>query len=150
MNRGEIAQIGDAEQLYRRPASVFVARFIGHANLLPATVVRVGAAGVEIDIVGERRVLGEPQSWLQPSQPVTAVIRPEALVISDAAKAQSGVPGHVKSCAYLGDKCEYDVELAGISVQVTKANPLPSDRLAPATAVRVQLPADGIHMLPEA
>ena len=48
------------------------------------------------------------------------------------------------------DKCEYDVELAGISVQVTKANPLPSDRLAPATAVRVQLPADGIHMLPEA
>jgi iron(III) transport system ATP-binding protein len=150
MNRGEIAQIGDAEQLYRRPASVFVARFIGHANLLPATVVSVGAAGVEIDIVGERRVLGEPQSGLQPSQPVTAVIRPEALVISDAAKAKSGVPGHVKSCAYLGDKCEYDVELAGIAVQVTKANPMPSDRLAPATAVRVQLPADGIHVLPEA
>src|SRR5215475_5838430 len=32
MNRGEIAQVGDAEQLYRRPASAFVARFIGHAN----------------------------------------------------------------------------------------------------------------------
>jgi iron(III) transport system ATP-binding protein len=150
MNRGEIAQIGDAEQLYRRPASVFVARFIGHANLLPATVISVGAPGVEIDILGQRHVLAEPQSGLQPGQAVTALIRPEALAISDAAKAEAGVPGQVTFCAYLGDKCEYGVALAGTTVQVTKANPLPSDRLPLGTAVRLQLPAGGIHVLPEA
>ena len=40
-------------ELYRRPASVFVARFIGHANLLPASVTSVGPTGIEIDIAGQ-------------------------------------------------------------------------------------------------
>jgi iron(III) transport system ATP-binding protein len=149
MNRGEIAQVGDAEQLYRRPASVFVARFIGHANLLPATIVSIGAAGTEIDVLGQRHTLPGVQSGVRPGQTMNAVIRPEALAISDAAKAEAGLLGHITSCAYLGDKCEYGVDLTGTAVQVTKANPLPSDRLPPATAVRLQLPVDDIHLLPE-
>jgi iron(III) transport system ATP-binding protein len=150
MERGEIAQVGDAEQLYRHPASVFVARFIGHANLLPATVVSVGAKGAKIDILGQHRVLPGLQSELQPGQTVTAVIRPEALEIFDADKVEAGLPGQVTSCAYLGDKCEYGVELAGMTVLVTKANPLPGDRLLAGRAVRLRLPAGGIHVLPEA
>jgi iron(III) transport system ATP-binding protein len=148
MNKGEIAQIGDAEELYRRPASVFVARFIGHANLLSASVTSVGPTGVEIDIAGQPLAVAEAHSELRPGQAVTAVIRPEALGISDA-KAEEGLPGRVTSCAYLGDKCEYGVDIAGTSLQVTKANPQPGDRLLPGTAVRLHLPAAGIHLLPE-
>src|SRR4029079_9169229 len=53
MNKGEIAQLGDAEALYRRPTSIFVARFIGHANLLSALVTSVSPAGGEIEMGGE-------------------------------------------------------------------------------------------------
>jgi hypothetical protein len=41
------------------------------------------------------------------------------------------------------------VDIAGASLQVTKANPQPGDRLLPGTAVRLHLPAAGIHLLPE-
>jgi iron(III) transport system ATP-binding protein len=148
MNKGEIAQIGDAEELYRRPASVFVAHFIGHANLLSASVTNVGPTGVEIEIGGQPLAVAEAHSELRPGQAVTAVIRPEALAISDA-KTEEGLPGRVTSCTYLGDKCEYGVDIAGANLQVTKANPQPGDRLLPGTAVRLNLPATGIHLLPE-
>jgi len=41
------------------------------------------------------------------------------------------------------------VDIAGANLQVTKANPQPGDRLLPGTAVRLNLPATGIHLLPE-
>ena len=62
--------------------------------------------------------------------------------------AQGGPAGVVTSCTYLGDKCEYAVDLAGIPVQIAKTNPQSGDRLAPGTKVFVQLPATGLQLLP--
>jgi ABC-type Fe3+/spermidine/putrescine transport system ATPase subunit len=39
MNRGRYEQLGDPEVLYERPATRFVAGFLGVSNLLPATIV---------------------------------------------------------------------------------------------------------------
>src|SRR5262249_60543752 len=47
MNRGAIAQIGDARTVYLRPANAFVADFIGDANLNDAE--QLGREGVEVD-----------------------------------------------------------------------------------------------------
>ena len=149
MNNGGIAQIGDAEELYRRPASVFVARFIGHANLLPASITGVGAGNVELNIGGERCIVPVQSGHLRPGQAVTAVIRPEALGIVEVGKTDGGLMGRVTSCTYLGDKCDYVVDLGGAGLQVTKANPQPSDRVVPGTPVRLNLPAAGIHLLVE-
>ena len=49
MNKGAIVQDGTAEELYRRPASEFVARFIGRSNLIEATVTAVSAGPRRID-----------------------------------------------------------------------------------------------------
>ena len=38
MNRGRVEQVGDPEEVYERPATTFVAGFIGVSNLMPATV----------------------------------------------------------------------------------------------------------------
>src|SRR4030095_7321593 len=43
MRQGRIAQVGSPEELYDRPASRYVADFIGETNLLPGTVVESGA-----------------------------------------------------------------------------------------------------------
>ena len=48
MNRGRIAQLGSAEELYERPASLFVARFIGESNLLEGRVESADGGGVFI------------------------------------------------------------------------------------------------------
>jgi iron(III) transport system ATP-binding protein len=149
MNKGMIVQVGGSEELYRQPASVFVARFIGHANLLPATVTAISARDVGIKIAGQFLTIPGQKSDLRPGQSMIAVIRPEALATFGAGNTEAGLIGRIISCTYLGDKCEYEVELPGMRVRVTKANPRPSDRLTPATVVCVQLPADGIHLLPE-
>src|SRR5260370_78137 len=46
MNRGRIEQIGSPEDIYERPATRFVADFVGRANILKAT--RDGAGGVSL------------------------------------------------------------------------------------------------------
>ena len=53
MNKGVIEQVGTAEELYRHPASVFVARFIGRSNLIEAVVAAVGAGRVDLNIAGQ-------------------------------------------------------------------------------------------------
>ena len=45
MSQGRVEQIGTPEQIYSKPASVFVAGFIGSANLLPGTLDAAGAPG---------------------------------------------------------------------------------------------------------
>ena len=57
-NRGRIEQIGTPEQLYDRPATRFVASFIGDTNFIPGRV--LGKAGVTVAVRPERIVLGPP------------------------------------------------------------------------------------------
>jgi iron(III) transport system ATP-binding protein len=150
MNKGKIAQLGDAEELYRRPASLFVARFIGQANLIKAAVARVTEEGVELDIAGHHHSLAATEAaGLQPGQVVTAVVRPEALTIVAPGKLAGGLTGVISACTYLGDKCEYAVDFGGTPIHITKPNPQQGDRLAAGTQVTFQLPPAGVHLLPE-
>src|SRR5712692_1519129 len=54
MHQGVIVQEGSAEGLYHRPASEFVAQFIGRTNLLRGRVLATGDAGVEVEVEGHR------------------------------------------------------------------------------------------------
>ena len=58
-NRGRIEQIGTPEELYDRPATRFVASFIGNTNFLPGHL--LGKAGVTVAVRPERIVLGPPR-----------------------------------------------------------------------------------------
>src|SRR5438477_5668428 len=52
MNQGSVVQIGTAEDLYHRPASEFVARFVGNVNLVPGRVTSDGADGWRVETLG--------------------------------------------------------------------------------------------------
>ena len=76
MSRGRVEQIGTPEEIYNRPASVFVAGFIGSANLLPGVGDRRRRAsqldaGARVDGAGDRR--------RSTGDAVTVMIRPERL-----------------------------------------------------------------------
>ncbi len=90
MDRGLLEQVGQPEEVYRRPATPFVADFVGLANRLPGRL-RGSAPGdryeVEIDGVGRRLAGGPP--GLAGGEQVTVVIRPEDLHFEPAA-ATSG------------------------------------------------------------
>ena len=88
MNSGRIEQIGTPEDLYLRPASPFVANFVGVSNRLEGTVSqgRVTIRGVEMPTL-DGAVDG----------PVLAFVRPEELRI-----AAEGLPATVVSTSFLG------------------------------------------------
>src|SRR6266404_4065280 len=55
LSHGRIEQIGTPGDIYERPATVFVAEFIGSSNLIEARIVERGAAGVVVETGGGQR-----------------------------------------------------------------------------------------------
>jgi putative spermidine/putrescine transport system ATP-binding protein len=79
MNRGAIAQIGTAEDLYERPASRFVAEFIGESNVIEGRI----AEGLSLVVAGGARFSIPLAPGLgRPGQPALIVVRPEKLSLS--------------------------------------------------------------------
>jgi spermidine/putrescine transport system ATP-binding protein len=81
MNEGEIIQIGSPIDVYRKPASLFTASFVGSSNLWPGEIVEAGADGVTID-VGGRRLPARPAPGIRPGDRAWILIRPESIVLS--------------------------------------------------------------------
>ena len=140
MNRGSIVQQGSAEDLYRRPADEFVARFIGRVNLVPGRV--VGA--LEVEALGHRLRLS--LSGQSVGATVRLVLRPEMIGLLPAAGA--GLAGTILSRTYLGEKTEYLVACGGETLQVACHGAGPEASLAEGAQVSVRLPAEGVTVLP--
>ena len=143
MDAGQIVQDGTAEDLYLRPASEFVAGFIGRANLLRGTVVAAAPAKTVIDILGHRWEVAT-NSPVAAGQPVDAVIRPEALCL---AKQGAGPRGRVESRTYYGDKAEYLVRVGDELIQAVQWNPSTEDAFSEGDRVYVQLPGSSVRLL---
>ena len=117
MHGGRIEQVGLPEELYDRPASSFVADFIGTTNLLAGTVENVGAdaAFIRLDS-GDRCVVAA--DGRRQGQPIQLSIRPEAISIgaSNGANGANGadrIQGEVEQVAYLGAAVQYHVRTSG-------------------------------------
>jgi iron(III) transport system ATP-binding protein len=77
MNRGRIDQIGAPAEIYGRPATPFVADFIGKMNFLRGRLVAADRA----EVAGA--LLAVPPAEIGPNIPVTICIRPEDVVVRD-------------------------------------------------------------------
>ncbi|MCA0242627.1 MAG: ABC transporter ATP-binding protein [Proteobacteria bacterium] len=116
MNQGRVVQVGSAEDLYLRPRSGFVARFIGRINALPAQVLAVDAGGAEVQALGQRlRVPGAAAAGMAAGQAAELMIRPEAMRVGAAAMADApdAWPATVTECTFLGEKVELHLDCGG-------------------------------------
>ena len=115
MSRGRIEQVGAPEDLYDRPATSFVADFIGTTNLLAGLVEALGpdVATVCLDS-GDRCVIAS--GGRRPGQEVQVSIRPESINI-EARNGGTSRPGtlsaEVEQVAYLGAAVQYHVRTDG-------------------------------------
>ncbi len=77
MEAGRVEQIGRPEEVYRRPATAFVARFLGRANFLGGTVAEVGGSATVVALDGgQLTVVAGSRPGLVAGQPVHAVDPP--------------------------------------------------------------------------
>jgi len=109
MNGGRIEQIGTPEEVYERPNSAFVARFIGGSNVV--TVRHVAERTVELG--GHPLEIGEGE-FAGAGRTMTICIKTHDLELLPSATPGSGnnvLPGVVRSQAYLGSHRDYIVDV---------------------------------------
>lgn len=145
MSRGRIEQVGTAAELYRRPASSFVATFIGRSNLVPCRVGAIDAGGAMVELLGGSHRLADVPLTLHGGAARTAVIRPESLRLVPA--GSGGIDATVTSRVYLGDKVDYVVDAGGTALEIAHADPRDDADHPPGSRVGVQLPVRGIHLI---
>ena len=103
MNKGRIEQLGPPTELYERPATAFVAGFLGVSNLLRGAVSAPGRVRLDSgdDIVAE---VGDRTGR------VAVGIRPEKIRLGPSANGGNSLAGTVKETAYVGVATQYVVE----------------------------------------
>jgi iron(III) transport system ATP-binding protein len=141
MDNAVIAQEGSPRDLYERPASLFVADFIGDANLVSAMLTRrQGETGLVT--LGPLTVTLPHRD--APEGEVRLAIRPESLKITAPADGQ--LTGKIAKAAYLGDHMEYIVETpVGELFIIDRAVTRP---IEPGTAIGLTLAEQGVTIVP--
>ena len=130
MREGRLEQIAAPDELYSRPATAFVAGFVGTMNRIPGEVTGPG----EVSVLGTGAQL--PAGAAAPAAGgVDVLIRPEGLRVAAAA----GGNGIVTDRAFLGSQTRLSVLLSGdVSVLVDHPSG-DAAALVPGTSVQVSL-----------
>ena len=82
MSKGRVEQVGTPEEIYDEPATAFVARFIGTANLLPVTVERAAGGRATLRLPGGGAARWRPAAAAsRPGADAVLMIRPERLEV---------------------------------------------------------------------
>jgi spermidine/putrescine transport system ATP-binding protein len=147
MNRGRVEQVATPEEVYNRPATTFVAGFIGVSNLMPATV--TGPQEVKLD---QGQTIAAPTDGFSRGERCHAVVRPEKLRVEHTEGGDSAggarVEGIVESSLYLGTATQIAVDLGEgvrMTVLVPNTDEAARQRL-PGGGARVALSWDPEHM----
>ncbi|MDK3258315.1 ABC transporter ATP-binding protein [Blastococcus capsensis] len=129
MRAGRLEQVASPDELYERPATAFVAEFVGTMNRVPAIL-----TGGAVELLGTRR----PVTGATPAGgPVVALVRPESLVVA----ADPAGRGRVVTRTFSGASTRVLVALPdGVEVRIDVAS-ADSQLLTPGAPVGVT-PAD--------
>jgi ABC-type Fe3+/spermidine/putrescine transport system ATPase subunit len=149
IEEGRVDQIGTPTEVYRRPASVFAAQFVGNANVLPVEVLESGERHALLRLGSHTRRIDHKGA--RPG-PAWLVLRPEAVRVSGAFAANGtpdSLPGVVRDAAYRGTGFSYRIELSELEAHV-KAETRGAMGHEVDQAVSVDWDADACWLLPRA
>ena len=123
MRAGVVAQLGTPREIYERPASRFVADFIGESNFLEVTVNRVDGDAVTVavpDGVIHLRLDRDAAADIAPGDRATLTLRPEQVDLrpadegpTAAGSVDEGLAGLIEAVVYIGTDLRYVVRLTG-------------------------------------
>jgi spermidine/putrescine ABC transporter ATP-binding subunit len=142
MRAGRIEQLGAPREIYERPATRFVADFIGASTVLRGRAVAADrvevAPGAILQLATARALVAGAE--------VDLAIRPERVRLASAPGANV-VEARIEGLVYQGAQTELSARLAdGQRVLVFVTEPAPAP-LAPGQSVRLHLPADAFMVL---
>lgn len=114
LDEGRIQQVGTPDSLYRRPASMFVAQFLGGTNVLPGRVVNNSHGTVEVSVANDLIFRLNTENAVTPEltagQQVYLILRPEHVRL-EPGDGVTGLTGQILNVLYLGDVVRYELDI---------------------------------------
>lgn len=148
MNQGRVQQIGIPQDVYLRPANVFVADFIGRANFLEAKVVAQNAVSTELELKDGARVVVPHRFDFALGERVRLVVRPEAIDL--VAPEEGLLTGQIILVQLTGASAHYRIALRSReTVEVEILGALERGILSPGTLVGLRLHSRNLWVLRE-
>ncbi|WP_367129507.1 ABC transporter ATP-binding protein [Saccharothrix sp. HUAS TT1] len=146
MDRGEVAQVATPGEVYARPASVFVADFIGRANFIEAVPRHVAGSRATVTALGQELTVAAHPGVAAGADRVYLMVRPETMGLAAVTDGGTGI-GVVLRATFRGPTTDYEVETHGGTITVTESGTDPSTALAEGTNVTVTVDPDRAYLL---
>jgi multiple sugar transport system ATP-binding protein len=143
--RGSVAQVGSPMNLYHRPASLFVAEFIGSPkmNLLQGTLRSADAQHASVDVGGQTLTVSVDARHLKSGESVQVGIRPEHIPLGTVGEGM-GVAAQLQHIERLGDSSLLYVQIPGQPIATVKVEG--SAAMAAGSALTLRLLPDQLHL----
>ena len=113
MSKGVVLQVGKPEEIYERPASKYVADFIGETNFIDGVVKNQTGPKVEVELAGTGTICVESSRTFSSGQQVSVAVRPEKLRLNTEITEGNNLKGRVEDVIYIGTDTHYGVRFAG-------------------------------------
>ena len=144
MNKGKIEQVGTPQEVYLRPASVFVADFIGRANFIKGEVKGRDEQGLAVELYGTvLHIKNYADKQFAVGDTVTAVVRPESVTVGTEGQFE----GDIVMSAFMGAHQEYRVKLGDAVLDAEQLNPMGGKLFAENEHVSIRLHEDSIYIV---
>ncbi len=148
MRAGRLQQVAAPRVLYERPATAFVAGFVGESNLLDAVVVSIAGENVLLRTAGGQRIdaAGSPA---RAGDRVVVLLRPDAAVVAEAGAGNEGLAGVVEDVADPGPTERGQVRLdGGERLTVTRSRRAGGSTLRRGARIALSWPPEEVRLLP--
>jgi putative spermidine/putrescine transport system ATP-binding protein len=148
MNEGRVEQVGPPPQVYGQPETGFVARFIGHLNVLNARAVDPAGGTV---LIGDQLVqLPRALQDTAAGEEVQLAIRPESMRLHDGIPGANLLRGTIEDVTFLGATVRIRLRLGdGTTVLMDSFNDAAVSPPSPQSDVTVSFPSSAVLMLHE-
>jgi multiple sugar transport system ATP-binding protein len=145
--RGSLAQVGTPMMLYHRPASLFVAEFIGSPkmNILPARFVRAEPDHAVVEVEGQTVTVAVDARHVAPGAAVHVGARPEHIEVADTGDG-AGLPVLLRHVERLGDVSLLYVDLGNVRPSVLTVRAEGSVRPPTGTRMTLRLLPERLHL----
>jgi len=145
MNGGHVQQVGTPGEIYRRPASPFVARFVGDINMLDGRIEAVDAGSVAVSVAGRRIAVPRASVVGNASTGGTCQLacRPESVRLGEAQADALSIEARVSALHRLGPtvKAVLDTPLGPLTALMMADQPRVAE-LAEGKTERLSVPSD--------
>jgi iron(III) transport system ATP-binding protein len=145
MNSGSVLQVGAPEEIYRRPATRFVAEFLGHCNVLAAEAVAATTSGTtNLVLLANGKPIVVSGEDLAAGDQVQLAVRPETVEVTDcdSGAGENAFRAELRTASFLGDHYLYELDAEGLALTVT------STRSLAGPVVTVRIPSSACRVLP--